>query len=464
VISEGQVAGTGRGLAEPRELLCTVDRGGRLTSLNADWQLVLGWTADELTSRPIADFVHPSERPQVATAIDEAMKPGGGVVEVEHRFRAHGGGWRWLRMKIQSDGDSWLGRATDVTDEHEAQDQLRAALTPERLVAHGQPIVESGSGALLQEELLVRMRAPEDPDLVLPPAEFLPRAEQLGLVPLVDRSMVSMGLELATHGRRAAVNISARSIQDPTFIAEVEHAVRYTGRYAANLVFEITETVVLEQLDVAADFAQRLNALGVAFALDDFGTGLGSLTELRSLPIQFLKIDALFVQNAIASPRDRAMVSGIVALARQLGMQTVAEGIEDAGTLKVIGDCGVDYAQGFFLGAPIPIDPHVTVHRPLRKASSVAIQQRPAPRQLTAGQRTTTGLSRRKRRLWALAPAAAVLALCVLALALAGVLSGSGGGTSSSASRAVAGGNAPALPNFQPPGVFGAPLTGHEAH
>ena len=225
----------------------------------------------------------------------------------------------------------------------------------------------------------MRMRAPEDPQRILPPAEFLPRAERLGLVSLVDRSMASLGLEMATRGRRAAVNLSASSLPDPSFMAEIEHAVQYTGRYAANLVFEITETVALEHLDVASEFAQRLNALGVAFALDDFGTGLGSLTELRSLPIQFLKIDALFVQNAIASPRDRAMVSGIVALARQLGMRTVAEGIEDAGTLKVIGDCGVDYAQGFFLGAPVPIDSQAKVHRPLRRPTGVAIQRRPGP-------------------------------------------------------------------------------------
>src|SRR3954447_5223308 len=254
-----RTAGAHLDVAEPRELLCTADATGRLSSVNGDWQRVLGWTAGELTSRPLVDFIHPGDRPQAASAIAEATKPGGGAVELQQRFRARGGGWRWLQMRIQSDGDSWLARATDVTEERRAEEQLRTALTPERLVAHGQPIVASGSGALLQEELLVRMRAPEDPQRILPPADFLPRAERLGLVSLVDRSMVSLGLELATRGRRAAVNLSARSLPDPSFMAEVEHAVEYIGRYAANLVFEITETVALEHLDVAAEFAQRLN-------------------------------------------------------------------------------------------------------------------------------------------------------------------------------------------------------------
>ncbi len=438
-------------VAEPRELVCAADRSGRLTSVNAEWHHLLGWTAEELTSRPLVDFVHPGDRPQIAATIAEAMKPGGGAVELEHRFRARGGGWRWLRMRIQSDGDSWLARATDVTDERDAEEQLRASLTPERLVAHGQPIVASGSGALLQEELLVRMRAPENPNRVLAPAEFLPSAERLGLVSLIDRTMVSLGLEMATRGRRAAVNLSARSLPDPGFVAEVEDAVKYTGRFAANLVFEITETVALEDLDGASEFAQRLNSLGVAFALDDFGTGLGSLTELRTLPIQFLKIDALFVRNAIASPRDRALVSGIVALARQLGMRTVAEGIEDAETLSLIGDCGVDYAQGFFVGAPAPIDTRTKVHRPLRRASRAAIP-RGAARSSVATSRQPAARPRRGS-VWGLAAAAAAAALAALALALVGVLSGAGGSPATRASEPAI-----AAHNFVPPGIFGGPL------
>src|SRR3954452_11757922 len=104
-------------------------------------------------------------------------------------------------MRIQSDGDFWLARATDVTEERRAEEQLRTALTPERLVAHGQPIVASGSGGLLQEELRVRMRAPDDPQRFLPVSNSLPRAERLCLVSLVARIMFSPSLELATRAR-----------------------------------------------------------------------------------------------------------------------------------------------------------------------------------------------------------------------------------------------------------------------
>ena len=453
-------------LASERELLCTADASGHLTSVNADWERVVGWRADELTAKPLADFVHPDDRQETVAAIARATKPGGGAVEIEHRFRARGGGWRWLRTRIQNDGDSWLARAIDVTDERRETDQLRAALSDDRLVAHGQPIVEPNSGALVQEELLVRMRAPENPGQVLTPAEFLPRAERLGLASLVDRRMVSLGLEMATRGRRTAVNLSARSIPDPAFMAEVEHAVEYVGRYAPNLVFEITETAALEELDAVAAFAQRLNALGVWFALDDFGTGYGSLTELRTLPIQFLKIDGLFVQNALASERDRAMVSGIVALARPLGIRTVAEGIEDAATLGLMNACGVDYAQGFFLGAPGPLENHAKDRsRDLSRESTVMVPR--APRVAGPGSSASGRLpfSRRRRRFrgvgpWGLAAAAAAGAICVLLVLLALGGSGGGGPGAHSSSDRPAGERQFRVPNqnYVPPGIFGGPL------
>jgi PAS domain S-box-containing protein len=454
-----------QGVARPRELLCTADRSGRLAFVSGEWQLALGWTTAELTSRPLIDFIHPGDRPGAAAAIATAMNHGGSA-DLEGRFRARGGDWRRLRMRIESHGDSWLARAIDVTDERRAEEQLRAALVPERLIAHAQPILASGSGALVQEELLVRMRAPEDPQRVLAPAEFIPPAERLGLITLVDRQMVAMGVEMATRGRRAAVNLSARSILDPAFMEEVEEAVRYAGRYAPNLVFEITETVALEQLDAAADVAQRLTALGVGFALDDFGTGHGSLTELRALPIQFLKIDAQFVQNAMASQRDRAMVSGIAALARQLGVLTVAEGIEDAATLRLVGNCGVDCVQGFFLGVPGPIRAHPQPRRPLRRTSSPAAR-RSGRGGLATGWRATTR-KERPRLVPGLAAAALGLVVCAVVLALTGVLSGPRGDTATSSVAPLpnAGARQAVAPpqDFMPPGIFGAPLDSNGRH
>jgi EAL domain-containing protein (putative c-di-GMP-specific phosphodiesterase class I) len=151
------------------------------------------------------------------------------------------------------------------------------------------------------------------------------------------------------------VNLSAVSIADEEFTARLEQWIERAAVNPSNLVFEITETAALEQLDLAVDFAERLTRLGCQFALDDFGTGFGSLTHLRVLPIRYLKIDTSFVREATSSREDQAMVRGIVAIARELRMLTVAEGIEDTRTLELVTDLGVDYAQGFHIGRPAPV-------------------------------------------------------------------------------------------------------------
>jgi EAL domain-containing protein (putative c-di-GMP-specific phosphodiesterase class I) len=151
------------------------------------------------------------------------------------------------------------------------------------------------------------------------------------------------------------VNLSALSIGDEEFTGRLEKWIDRAGVNPSNLVFEITETAALEHPDVAAGFAERLTRLGCRFALDDFGTGFGSLTHLRVLPIHYLKIDTSFVREAATNRDDQAMLRGIVAIARELRMMTVAEGIEDARTLQLVSDIGVDYAQGFHIARPAPV-------------------------------------------------------------------------------------------------------------
>jgi EAL domain-containing protein (putative c-di-GMP-specific phosphodiesterase class I) len=228
-------------------------------------------------------------------------------------------------------------------------------LTDEHLLAYSQPILDHRRGQIVQEELLVRMRANGGSGDVLPPAAFLPDAERCGLIGLVDRWMAAHAVALSRQGRRAEVNLSAVSIGDDEFTASLERWINRAGVNPENLVFEITETAALEQLDLAVDFAERLTRLGCQFALDDFGTGFGSLTHLRLLPVRFLKIDTSFVRNVAQNRDDQAMLRGIVAIARELDVLTVAEGIEDAATLELITDYGVDFAQGFHIGRPAPV-------------------------------------------------------------------------------------------------------------
>jgi PAS domain S-box-containing protein len=338
-----------------RDLVCAGNADGYITSLNGRWDRVLGWTDDELMSQPLLDVVHPADRDQTLEQTGLLTGAGQRVVHFENRCRARGGGWRWLRWSARSDGGAWFAVAIDITEHKETERRLRALLTDEHLVAYSQPIVDQRRQSVAQEELLVRLRHKAGGDEVISPADFLPDVERCGLIGLVDRWMVAQGVALAARGRRAEVNLSARSIGDPDVAAELEETIARSGAEAQNLILEITETAAIEHLDAARDFAERLTRLGCRFALDDFGTGFGSLTYLRRLPVGYLKIDTSFVSSLASSREDQAMVRAIVAIARELGMLTVAEGIEDDATLSLLRDYGVDYVQGFLIGPPVPL-------------------------------------------------------------------------------------------------------------
>jgi EAL domain-containing protein (putative c-di-GMP-specific phosphodiesterase class I) len=120
-------------------------------------------------------------------------------------------------------------------------------------------------------------------------------------------------------------------------------------------VFEITETAVADNLDAARMFAERLRELGCQFALDDFGVGHGSFTYLRQLHVDYLKIDIQFVRNLLRNEDDRQVVQAIVGVARQFDIETIAEGVEDQATMDELRRMGVDYAQGFWIGRPLPL-------------------------------------------------------------------------------------------------------------
>ena len=232
-------------------------------------------------------------------------------------------------------------------------DRIRAALREDRLVLHAQPIVDLRTGEIEREELLVRMVDRDGSEI--PPASFLPTAERFGLIAEIDRLAVSKAIELARRGRAVAVNIAGPSLTDRQVIEPVASAVR-SGLDPHLLSFELTETTGVANIEAARRFAGYLENLGCDLALDDFGTGLSSLGYLKSIPIQTLKIDTEFVRGMSGNTFDRYLVQTIVGLARRLGQKTVAEGVEDAATLSLVRMFGVDYAQGYLLGAPAPID------------------------------------------------------------------------------------------------------------
>jgi diguanylate cyclase (GGDEF)-like protein/PAS domain S-box-containing protein len=237
---------------------------------------------------------------------------------------------------------TWVGR-------------VRRAIEEERLVLHAQPIVDLATDEAVGEELLVRM-LDENGDLVSP-AAFLPTAERFGLIRDIDRWVVSRALELTAAGRTVSVNLSARSVSDPELTDRVEQGLRLAGADPTLLTFEITETAAAADMEEVRAFAKRVQRLGCGLALDDFGTGFGSFIYLKHLPVRELKVDMEFVRHIADSPADRRLVQSIVMIARALGVQTVAEGVEDAATLGLLREFGVDRAQGWHLGAPAPVEP-----------------------------------------------------------------------------------------------------------
>jgi EAL domain-containing protein (putative c-di-GMP-specific phosphodiesterase class I) len=136
----------------------------------------------------------------------------------------------------------------------------------------------------------------------------------------------------------------------------IQSALREHGGDPASLVCEITETALLEQAELGEAFVGKLNALGCKVALDDFGTGYGGFTYLKRLPVSYLKIDIEFVRDLVDNPSSRHVVAAIVSLARGFGQQTIAEGVENERTLELLREMGVDYAQGYAIARPGPVD------------------------------------------------------------------------------------------------------------
>jgi diguanylate cyclase (GGDEF)-like protein/PAS domain S-box-containing protein len=231
-------------------------------------------------------------------------------------------------------------------------DEIRAAIDENRLELHSQPILNLKTGAIAQEELLVRMRS-RDGDLI-PPGAFIPTAERFGLINEIDRWVVGQGVQLARDGRCIEVNVSAHSLGDRELTRLVAGGVS-AGAPAENIVLEITETAAAANYDEAREFAERLGRLGCGFALDDFGTGFGSFSYLKHVPVGYLKIDMEFVRNIAHDTTDQRVVQAIVSIAKGFGQKTIAEGVEDSAALEFLRAYDVDFAQGYAIGRPEPL-------------------------------------------------------------------------------------------------------------
>ncbi|MWR36482.1 EAL domain-containing protein, partial [Helicobacter pylori] len=219
-------------------------------------------------------------------------------------------------------------------------------------VLHYQPVLELKTQTLRRMEALVRWQDPERG--MVPPHEFVPLAEESGIIQELDLFVLEQALrEANTHGLEFSLNLSARNFHDPHF---VELAARLLQQYPlgrGRLWLEITETALMLEREKAIYNLQALRNLGARIALDDFGMGYSSLAYLKHLPVDLLKLAKQFVAG-IGNPRDEAILHSMISLGHSLGLEVLAEGVETPSQLTWLRTAGCDLAQGYYIGTPSP--------------------------------------------------------------------------------------------------------------
>ena len=239
-------------------------------------------------------------------------------------------------------------------------ERIRDALRDERFVLHAQTILPLNDEEVPRVELLIRMRG--DDDELVPPGTFLYIAERFGLITMIDRWVLTEAIELLAARRRAgrpihvAGNLSAKSVTDPDLPDFVAGHLRAAGIDGHGLCVEVTETAAIINVDRAKLFAERLGELGCEFALDDFGAGFASFYYLKHLAFDYVKIDGEFIRKLPESHVNQLVVKSVVDIARGMGKRTIAEFVEDEETLHLLRSYGVDYAQGFYVARPQPLE------------------------------------------------------------------------------------------------------------
>jgi diguanylate cyclase (GGDEF)-like protein len=231
-------------------------------------------------------------------------------------------------------------------------DEIMAALKNDRLVFAYQPIVGARSRKPDHYECLLRLKR-EDGTLAAA-GEFIPAAETLGLVRLVDRRALEMAVaQLYAHENiRLAINVSGTTASDQSWLQSFINYVRENREVAERMTVELTETAALQGFEENARFVTRLRDMGCRVAIDDFGAGYTSFRNLHNLHVDMVKIDGDYVKNLSTSPDDQLFVRTLVDLAKNFRLETVAEWVSSEEDAKLLVDLGVDYFQGFFFGAP----------------------------------------------------------------------------------------------------------------
>ena len=261
--------------------------------------------------------------------------------------------------------------------------RLKNAIDTGAFVLHYQPILpvsnldenkmheEAGHvwssmcGKFIPDDVMyeVLLRLPDSQERNINPGAFLPTAERFNMMPEIDYWVVDNALDYQTRLHSAGinatltVNLSGQSLDSKNIIELVRRRVAENQLDPSRIVFEITETCAIYNIDSAQHLIKELSALGCRFALDDFGSGYCSFSHLKHLPVEFIKIDGLFIKDVSNDKTDLAIVRSINNIAHSLGMKTVAEWVEDRESLQLLKESGVDYVQGYYLSRPLALVP-----------------------------------------------------------------------------------------------------------
>ncbi|MBV9281832.1 MAG: EAL domain-containing protein [Chloroflexi bacterium] len=237
---------------------------------------------------------------------------------------------------------------------------LRQAIEANQLAVHYQPKADLSTGQVVGVEALARWQLPGRG--LVPPDQFIPLAEHLGLIELLTFRVLNRALEQCRLWRSrglevgVAVNLSAHSLRDPELPEMVVQLLRTYDLPPSLLELEVTESAVMAEAERAGAILGRLHERGVRVSIDDFGTGYSSLAYLKRLPVDQIKIDRGFVRDMLANDEDAYIVRTIVELGHNLGLRVVAEGVEDRGTWDALAALGCDIAQGYVVSRPLPAE------------------------------------------------------------------------------------------------------------
>jgi diguanylate cyclase (GGDEF)-like protein/PAS domain S-box-containing protein len=241
--------------------------------------------------------------------------------------------------------------------------KLQGALRDNRFELYYQPIVHARSDGTRGPSIEVFVRLPgENGQLSLPPAEFIRAAERHRLMPYIDRWVVQAVLSALGRGgvklpadRSVAINIAGQTLGDPEFLEFVVDCFDHTGANPSEICFEVTESSVIANLDHARRFVAVLHGMGCEFSLDNFGSGLSSFSTLKTLPMDYLKIDGSLIRNLAVDAVNQALVAAMIELSHSLNFRVVAGQVEDQCSLDAVKRMGIDFVQGFAIARPEPL-------------------------------------------------------------------------------------------------------------